>query len=239
MFQDLLQSRVDREELMDLPSTSRAEFEEALTDIQWVNRYLRGADTLIDAVDELVSPLQKREFTVLDMGTGAGDIPIALVQWGQKQGIRFKVTAVDLHPVAVEYARQKTSGFPEIEVIQADALNLPFADGQFDLVVSSMFMHHLNTDEAVRLLQEMARLSRIGFVVNDLERSPLAWLGIRALGAVLRKGRVFRHDAPLSVQRGFQVRDVEELKALCGLPQIAIARKPPYRIVLTWRKPDA
>lgn len=224
------------EELMDLPSTPAEAFQEALQDIRWVNRYLGGERSMIQALEALINANSSRTYTVLDVGTGSGDIPMALVNWGRAHGIRFEITAVDVHPVAVDVGKALARDYPEIHVVQGDALQLPYPDGSFDLVISALFMHHLNTPKAVRLLLEMARLCRIGFVISDLERHPVAYLSIWVLGKITGKGAVFQHDAPLSVLRGFTEADLQCLKGLSGLSAMTISRQIPYRFILSWKK---
>lgn len=196
---------------MDLPSTTRPEFIKALHDIQWVNSNLGGVSALLEEFIQMIPPDFKancqRRLSVLDLGMGSADIPRALVEWARalptERRSNLAITAMDRHPVAVEILKQRCDGYAEITVIRADALNLTKPDQSFDIVISSRFMHHLQHDQAVRLLQEMARLCRVGFIVNDLERHPMAWMGIKTLGFLTGKGRIFKNDAPLSVLRGF------------------------------------
>lgn len=244
LFFKFFQDRHQEEELMDLPTTSRKDFTEALYDIQWVNQNLGGVNVLLAELMEFIPPYADGEevtsFTILDLGTGSADIPRAIAQWLRQhpagQSLKVHITAVDVHPVAVAVARQMGQEYPEIRVIQGDALNLDFADDTFDVVISSMFMHHLPSDEAVRLLQTMARLGRQGFIVNDLERHPLAWLGIKVLGFLQCKGKIFQNDAPLSVLRGFTYQELTILKDAAGLPDLAIHHRRPYRWILSWKK---
>ena len=221
---------------MDQPRTPMPEFKEALKDIRWVNRHLGGTETLLEQVSCLLEKNPKKAFSVLDLGTGSADIPVALAVWGREQKIELKITALDLHPSAVEDARQVTENYPEIMVVQGDALQTGYPDGSFDVVTSSMFMHHLNDDDAIRLLREMDRLARVGFVVNDLQRHVLAWLGISTLGFLTGKGRVFKNDAPLSVLRGFTVDEIHRLTEEAGFRQARIFTRPPYRVVLVNKK---
>jgi SAM-dependent methyltransferase len=247
-FLTLFQGRRQEEELMDLPSTSRKDFTEALHDIQWVNSNLGGVNVLLAELMQFIpahpagefSRSEQAPFTILDLGTGSADIPRAIVNWARQQPsanpINVQITAVDVHSVAVDVARQMGHDYPEIHIVQADALTLDFADQSFDVVISSMFMHHLQNEEAVRLLQEMSRLCRRGFIVNDLERHPLAWLGIKALGFLQGKGKIFQNDAPLSVLRGFTHAELIALKNAAGLPDLEIHHRRPYRWLLCWKK---
>lgn len=235
----LFQSRVQEEEWMDLPTTSSGEFAEALRDIRWVNRNLGGTDSLLRTLPSMIPAGSLRELSILDIGAGSADIPRALVDWARNNGHIFRITACDIHPVAVSVARELCADYPEITIVQADALNLDYAENSFDLVISSMFLHHLDPQQAVHLLNTMARISRIGFIVNDLERHPLAWLGIKTLGHLTGKGRIFKNDAPLSVLRGFSRTDLNRLKQQCQLNSLEIRHHAPYRWILVWRKSQA
>jgi 2-polyprenyl-3-methyl-5-hydroxy-6-metoxy-1,4-benzoquinol methylase len=229
--------RSDEDEIMENPDVSRGDFVRALDEICWVNRNLGGTAAILDTLERLCEANQSSTaLRILDLGTGSADIPMAMAEWGRAKQRKLQITAVDLHPAAVEEAQARTASYPEIEVRQGNALALPDEPYSFDYVVSSMFMHHLSQAEAVELLRTMARLSRRGLVVNDLERHPWAWMSIRLLGRLTAKGHIFRHDSALSVLRGFQK---EELEALCreaGLGGVEIRHRFPFRWVLVWRR---
>ena len=234
----MFKTRRYEEEWMDDPQTSPADFNQALKDIQWVNKNLRGTEVLAEALFERL-PESFSGQSVLDIGTGSADIPLALAKKARQHKQALQITGIDLHPVAVETAQKQTADYAEIHIVQGDALSLPYPDQSFDWVITSMFMHHLSDQEAVGLLREMARLARHGFIVNDLERHPLAYWSIKLLGKLTRKGRIFMNDAPLSVLRGFSH---AELKSYClrsQLESVQIQRKKPFRWLLTWTRSNA
>lgn len=226
--------RTHAEELMDRPETSRADFARALEDIRWTNRRLGGIDAVLEETAALLEKHGLKQARILDLGTGCADIPRALADWGRAHGIRLEITGLDLHAVSVEEARKLTAGYPEISIRQGDALSVDEPDASYDIVISTQFMHHLTDEEAVRLLREKARLCRVGLVVNDLERHPLAWLGVAAVGLLAGKGRVFRNDGPLSVLRGFSPADMQSLAGQAGLRGARVSRRKAYRLVLVW-----
>jgi 2-polyprenyl-3-methyl-5-hydroxy-6-metoxy-1,4-benzoquinol methylase len=234
-------NRSTEDELMESPSVKELDFIQALNEIRWVNRYLGGTAAMLSTLQALCAgmPEQQEPIRILDLGTGSADIPIAIAQWGRAHKQALQITAIDLHTLAVQEARHLTRQYPEIEVCQDNALELPYEAQSFDYVVSSMFMHHLTHAEAICLLQNMARLCRRGLIVNDLERHPLAWWGIRLLGNLTGKGPIFKNDSALSVLRGFQK---QELIALCqeaDLAKATITHRHPYRWLLTWEKQES
>src|SRR5689334_15986758 len=116
-------ARVDEEELMDLPETSQADFDRALQDIRWVNRRLNGAGCLIMGIEQLLSQ-KPAALRILDMGAGSADLPIAMVNWGQRVGIDVQVVAVDYHPFSIAAAARLVENIPAITLRQANILSL-------------------------------------------------------------------------------------------------------------------
>ena len=221
---------------MDNPDISGAELCRALAEIRWVNRRLGGTSAILKEIKKLKP--ENRTLSILDLGAGSADIPRAIVDWGRTHHINVQATALDLSPIVLEEAKKLYANYPEIRCIQGDALNLPYEDESFDLAISSMFMHHLGEDEAPVLLRNMARVSKIGLVVNDLERHPFAWLGIRLLGQLTGKSAMFMNDAPLSVLKGFSYQDMKRLCEKAPLSSYAIQRRAPFRWLLTsWKNP--
>jgi SAM-dependent methyltransferase len=206
----------------------------ALGDIHVVNRLLGGERVLLRGLDPLLAGIPRGGvLEVLDVGTGCGDLPLAMARWGRRRGRRVRVTAVDIDPTTTREAARFTAGEREIRVVQADAFALPFGSARFDVVTSSMFLHHFRHEEIVRLLRSFRHLARRAVVVNDLRRHVLPWAFILLAAKATRRHPMFVHDAPLSVLRGFT--DVELLTAAeeaCGAPAV-LERRWPYRLVLT------
>lgn len=193
----------------------------ALRDIRWVNRWLGG----YAATRAVLRPLMQSRaaLRMLDLGTGVADVPEHLVRWAARCGTRLEVVAIDANAATVDYARAALDRrLPEplraqIHVAVGDALDLPFDENAFDVVHAAMFMHHLPSAPAAELLREMNRMARVGLVVNDLHRHPLAYGSIKTLGFLLPTSAMFRHDAPLSVLRGFRRDELERLAHQAGL----------------------
>lgn len=220
-------------ELMDEPTVGRAELEAALRDLRAVNRWLGGWRVVRLCMRDLLAGLPRGSYRLLDVGTGSADLPLRLLRWAARRGVRLQVVATDAHPGTLELARERTAGVPQIEVRWANALALPFADGEFDFVTGSTMLHHFDEADALRVLREMQRVARRGVVVNDLRRAGPALLGARLLAAtVWRHSRLTRHDGPLSVQRAFTVAELRTLARCAGLERARVRAHAPFRLSL-------
>jgi len=167
---------------------------------------------------ELPAPLR-----VLDVGCGGCDMPIAFASaTGPWRSVH--VTAVDSRREVLEAARRITPGLDDradIKLALADGRSLPYADDAFDVAHASLVVHHLDGRDAVGFLRELARVARIGIVVNDLERGWLPWLGAwLVLHALTRNGYTL-HDGPLSVRRSYTRAEMHGLLADAGLRPVA------------------
>jgi SAM-dependent methyltransferase len=221
-------------EWMDRPDNTPEDLNGALDDLHAVNRFLGGSKTLVDAVRPfLLAHGAGEPLSVLDVGTGGADLPLDLVACARRLGRRIRIVAVDRDRVTLDYARRKTSAFPEIELQAADAFNLPFAPASFDLVTASLFLHHFTHDEAVRLLSCFRRIARRAVLINDLERHLVPWAFIAVIARVTRRHPMFVNDAPLSVLRGFTPAELLAAARDAGAADATVLDRMPYRLLLT------
>lgn len=205
-------------ELLDGPLDDRAALAGNLRDLRRINRLLGGVRLSALALEALAPGA--RSMTMLDVGTGGADIPLALIERWRRGGRRLTVVATDSRPEIVDLARATIDGrVPpgDLELRTADGRSLPFPDDTFDVVHASMVIHHLEPAEAVGMIAEMARVARLGVVVNDLARGRLQFVGAWLLGHALTGNRLTRHDAPLSVRRAYTRDEVATFAAQAGV----------------------
>jgi SAM-dependent methyltransferase len=218
--------RTDAPELLDRP-TPPADRAASLDDIERLNAWFGGHALTLRHVERAIRRLPTdRPVRILDVGTGGGGLARRLARWARRSGRALRVIALDHDADTVALARRRTAGLPEITVVRGDALALPLRAGAVDLVVSSLTLHHLSEPTARAALREMARVARIGFVVNDLWRSrlgvTLVWLATRAL----RCHRISRHDGPLSVRRSYSAAELRALAAEARVARLVVRRYP-------------
>ncbi|MCC6659656.1 MAG: methyltransferase domain-containing protein [Phycisphaerales bacterium] len=227
-------------ELMDDPGVDRADLDRSLAYIRGVNRWLGGTRGLLANLKRWSRRWPRgKPVTLLDIGTGSADIPLAARRWAMRRGFDLRVTGVDLHAATLEAARGRVGDEPGIELIQADALRLMdlFTPGSFDYVHAGMFLHHLSFIEVLTVLRIMDRLARAGLVWNDLVRSRLSLALLRP--ALLGRAHIIRHDALASVRAGFTRAEVTDVARRVGLDYTRYRNVLAYRFTLAGEKPGA
>lgn len=202
-------------ERMDDPDVKGDALRRALHDLRRINRLLGGLRATASVLDPVLA--DRETLDVLDVGTGTGDYLVDLVRRGVRWNAEVRGVGVDLNPVTVGHGRAwldaalPTALRPRVRLEIEDALALPYPDDAFDVAHAALFLHHFHGPTAAQLLGEMERVSRLGIVVNDLHRHPLAYLGIWALSRLARLSPMVQHDGPLSVRRGFRRSDLAAL----------------------------
>ncbi len=231
-----LKKRSLEKEIMDLEIRGYEETAEAYRFIRDVNRYLFGTRVILSHFDQYSRRWDKNVLIrILDVATGASDIPQAIALWARKRGFRVRITALDINPQVMIFANKEIAGYPEIMLVQGSVFDLPFRPETFDYVISSMFFHHLTDEEVVKVLRIFDRFAKRGVVVNDLVRNLRAYLWIH-LFARLTKNEMIRNDAPLSVLRGYRRPEVEDFIRESGLSYLGYHRHFAHRFAIAGEK---
>ena len=214
-------------ELLDDPAVDPAVRARAMKDLARSNRYFGGTRVVVRAIDRL--PALPARTTILDVGTGSGDIAAALERWAHARGQTVSVIGIDLTPSLLTHGRARP-------VVAGDAMRLPLRDASVDVVVCSQLLHHFAGADAERLVAELDRVSREWVVVADLRRSLLAAAGFWISATALRFHRITRADGVTSVMRGFTPEELCRLVRQVTGVDPAIQRGLFWRLVATWRR---
>ncbi len=221
-------------ELQDLPpdSCARDELEGALKNLTLVNRYLGNGRAVLKHLAAMNAETADEGFTVLDVATGSADIPVAIAKWARQAGIRVDITAVDLDPINVGFARQRCECYPEITLAVADGFALPFANQRFDYVLCSKTAHHFTDEKVLQMIKEFSRVARRGYIIVDLRRSWIAYFLIYLLTRLFTRNRLTRRDGPLSVLRSYTPGELAALASRSGTSIFTVSREPFWLLVL-------
>jgi ubiquinone/menaquinone biosynthesis C-methylase UbiE len=178
-----------------------------------------------------------QELRVLDLATGAADIPRAVVAWARKRGTKISVTAVDRNEEVLRSAREWCRDWPEIQFQQGDLLQLPYRTQEFDIVLCSLALHHFTSENAVKILRRMNEIARVGYVLNDLQRNWLTIWTAELLARTLMRSPIVRNDGPQSFRAAFTVRELRGMAEEAGMKDFRVKRHQGiFRMVLSGRK---
>ncbi len=213
-------------ELMDQPALPLADTHRALDDLDRVNRWLVGHHALKQSILPRLESSRAKQ-SLLDLGTGTGQVPTAAAQIAARKGLDLQILGVDRKLSHLVYGREL--GILQLRVV-ADAQALPFRDGSVDWTTSNLFFHHFGSEQNQQILAEMRRVATSGALVVDLRRSLLARLFIRFFLRVLRVAHVAAWDGRASVANAWSMREVQQL--LGAEPPLELRRRFPFRFSL-------
>jgi SAM-dependent methyltransferase len=200
-------TRADPAELpewMDEPCTYE-DFRQCLVDLAQVNRLTLAYRPTLAFLDRIALDASSSEpLRIVDVGCGGGDMLRHIERWAAHRGIRVKLTGIDLNPYAARAAREFTTAPSSIEWITGNAFSYT---EPIDIVLSSLFTHHLGEAEIVQFLAWSEAKARLGWFINDLCREPTPYRLFGLLATVMRWHRFVRHDGPVSFRRSFREPD--------------------------------
>jgi ubiquinone/menaquinone biosynthesis C-methylase UbiE len=232
--------RREAEELLDRAGHDPAELAANLRDIRTVNRLAGGVATVLCHLPGLLSHLPRgHPLEILDLATGSGDIPLSLVTWAERQGRPLQLTVTDRSPEILAEARRTLAGVPGVTFAVCDARAVPMPDRSFDVVLCSLSLHHFAPGEAMQVLREMDRLSRTGFILNDIRRCCAGFVAAWTASRVATRNRLTRHDMPLSVLRAYTPDELRALLRKAGIRDASLTTHPLFRMAAVSRRPSA
>lgn len=197
-------------------------------DIAMANRLFGG----VHAVHAELAPWFVRSgpaATLLDVGTGTGDIPDRLRKAAAADNVALEVYGLDGRVELVKATRE----FP-VAGVAGDALALPFASRSFDFVIASQVLHHFPFEDAVQLVREMHRVAKRRVVIADLRRSWVAVAGLWLVSFPLGFHKVSRHDGVVSILRGFEASELRDLVRHATGVAPAVRRRIGWRVTASW-----
>jgi len=196
--------RAQLSEWMDEPGTY-ADFRACLRDLMKVNRMVLSYQPTLRWLEQFVR-IANAPLHIVDVGCGGGDMLRRIDSWARSRKVAVKLTGIDRNPFAAHAAREFSGAMNSIEWITSDALSYR-PPAKIDLVISSLFTHHLLDGEIVRFLQWMEQVAERGWFVNDLGRGRISYYGFKLLAHGMRWHRFVRHDGPVSIRRSFRSDD--------------------------------
>ncbi|HVH68136.1 MAG TPA: methyltransferase domain-containing protein [Gemmatimonadales bacterium] len=226
-------------ELLDDPRADPRAVERELLDIARLNTLFGGTRAVVEALKpffrrswEVRRGRCAEQWTLLDVGTGLGDIPRAVARVARRHGVTLRLVAIELNRAAARLAPAADARLPLAMVI-ADGGTLPLEPRSVDVIVASQVLHHLPRETCVRWIASFDRLARRAVVLADLRRSRIAMVGAWAASLGLGMSGATRHDAVVSLRRGYTRREFDALLRDAGVSAVARYR-PGFRVVAAW-----
>jgi SAM-dependent methyltransferase len=219
------------QEYLDDPAVGARVTERSMGDVARSNALFGGAHAVLAELDDLfrASAASTGSFSLLDVGTGLGDIPAHVRARAAQQGVTVGTVGLDTSEVLALAAHDAS-----LPVLRADARRLPIADRAFDVVLCSQVLHHFRRDDGIALLRELDRVARRRVIVSDIRRSWVAAAGIWLASWPLRFHPVSRHDGVVSVLRGFTLDELGVLVRTAVGVTPRVRRHRGFRVTASW-----
>jgi len=225
-------------ELMDGPC-SREEMRACLRDLARANAWLHGNRPTIKWLSTFLDKLAmtRQPLRILDVGCGDGDALRGMARWAKRNRIEVRLIGLDLSVDAISIAKEATPPDCEIEFVATNVFEYE-PQARVDVIVCSLFTHHLNDEEIVRFIGWMETHARLGWFVNDLSRAATPYRLFKLLAKAARWHKFVQHDGPVSVARAFKPDDWRRLCAAAGLTEddYSILSYIPARLCVARRK---
>ena len=229
--------RTTESELMDDFLMEGKELQEALDKIAQINQLLGGNKLTLQGIQVLLKNLDKnKEYTILDIGCGNGDMLRYIANFGKNNGYTFKLIGIDANNFTIEYAKKLSVNNLNINYLCEDIFEKSFDDLQYDIVLCTLTLHHFKEDEILNLMPIFYKNSKIGIVINDLHRSIISYRLFQVICIVFTLNRMSREDGLVSILRGFKKKELIAFSELLNFKKYSIQWKWAFRFQWIIRK---
>ena len=209
--------RSNASEIMDDFSMKGDLLRDTLNKLGKINKWLGGNRVTLDGIRQLLKNQPKdKTYTIIDLGCGHGDMLRLIANYGRKNNYKFKLIGIDANPHAVDYAKELSTDYKELVFSNSDVFSDAFNNMEYDIVISTLFLHHFNEKEIYALLKTLSSKVHIGIVINDLHRSALAYSLFKLLGLVISNHMIVQ-DGLTSILRAFKRKELEQIAKVLNL----------------------
>jgi 2-polyprenyl-3-methyl-5-hydroxy-6-metoxy-1,4-benzoquinol methylase len=206
------------------------ELRTTLDKIAKINRFLGGNNITLNGVKKLLSTSDKNEtITIVDIGCGNGDMLRMLSDYGKRHDIKLSMLGIDANPYTINYAGDLSKDYSNISYLCADIFEENFEDVKYDIILCTLTIHHFDNEEILRLLGSLVNVSKLGVVINDLQRSKLAYRLFQTIAVLFRLNRMTKVDGLVSILRGFKKEELTQFSNKLKLENYSIQWKWAFR----------
>jgi 2-polyprenyl-3-methyl-5-hydroxy-6-metoxy-1,4-benzoquinol methylase len=209
-------------EIMDDLDCAGPVLEQTLRELKTINRWLGGNHVTTLGLTQLIRENPQSHYEITDIGCGGGDMIRVMSDWAKVQRIPAKFAGIDANGNIIEFAKERQHDLLDIKWKVQNVFEPEFAAEKTDLITCTLFTHHFTDEQLVELLKSMRAKGRLGIVINDLHRHPLAYYSIQLLTRYFSRSPMVQHDAPLSVLRSFSRKDWKKILTMAGIERYQI-----------------
>jgi ubiquinone/menaquinone biosynthesis C-methylase UbiE len=201
-------SRSSESELMDDANLDTHLLQEIYTDINKVNKVLKGFFLSLRAMARIIEENPRNSYTILDMGCGDGAMLRKVASYFKSKSFELKLIGIDLNAKSIQLAKENSKEYPNILFLEQDILALEANELQCDILLCTLTMHHFDSKAIPTFLNQFANLSRLGVVINDLQRSKVSYYLYKLFSLIFMKTKIAKHDGLVSIKRAFTKSDL-------------------------------
>ena len=223
----MFNQRSNKKEFLDELDIQKELLFQNLKELEFINKYLGGHSISIQGINEVVIDRSKK-YNIIDIGCGGGDSLKAIAAWSIDKNIKINLTGIDLKQDCIDYAKSNCKEYVELQFRCDDFRNAFSVENAIDVVHASLFCHHFTENNLVEFVRMCSDNGAI-FIINDLERNPFAYYSIKLLTLLFSKSPLVKHDAPLSVLRGFRKAEWDSILQKAGIKKYTIKNRWAFR----------
>ncbi|WP_405224372.1 methyltransferase domain-containing protein [Dokdonia sp. Asnod1-B02] len=217
-------------ELMDDPSLPEVDLHLALKDLATVNKYLGGNHITITALEDLISAHpEKKKWNVLDVGCGDGEVLRHIAKHFKNSAIDISFYGVDINDKSIDSAREKSKDFDNLTFSRQNILTIDETTFECDVIICTLTMHHFSDEQLLVFMEKFKKLASIGIIVNDLQRSKIAYRLFQLFSGIFMKSKIAKYDGRVSIARSFRRKELETYSKQLALDDYSIQWKWAFR----------
>jgi 2-polyprenyl-3-methyl-5-hydroxy-6-metoxy-1,4-benzoquinol methylase len=201
--------RTEKSEIMDDFTLEGEILRDALDKIAKINQLLGGNKLTLLGVKTLLKNVPvDTEITIVDIGCGNGDMLRTLSDYGFQNNLKLKLIGIDANNFTINHAIHLSKKYSNISYRCENIFDEAFTELKYDIVLSTLVLHHFKEDEIIEILTVFYTNASLGIVINDLQRSSIAYRLFQLLCFVFRLNTMSRKDGLVSILRGFKKEDL-------------------------------
>ncbi len=212
-------------EFIDKCSESEIKRTQEFRDLEKINKLLRTSKNVIKIIKKELEKSNNNSFSLLDVGCGSGDVSLEIAKWARKNNYKAKIEIIDINPLAINLAKQKTKNFSEINVGKKDILKNEFK--KYDFVLLLFTLHHFKEENIIKLLKKLSNISKSKVIIEDFIRDFLSYYFIKITNPLLSFliSKQSKKDALQSVKNSYTIKEIGHFLRLADIKKYKIKRR--------------